>query len=285
MEADLLASNNQEGINLQDMNNSLESGSNPSIYGPWMLVQKFQRRRSNFPKANDKAETVTRGNWHENKSQSKPKDGKLIMKGSGSCYNALDVCNEELEVGLVNGPNEEAAGCLDMKDGVGPMSTIGKARVSKARINKELVNQRVRQSKPSSKEQPRKKNRFGPHMNNSHEIVTVAIQEDKDQEMRAAKQHKEQEIMRIMSRKQEEIWRDYKQGKNVDDFLGCVGVHVAAKELEFIKEHSVKEKIHTDSATMNTGLSVKEGMNNLVSSIANEMVAEATRNEGGTSNC
>ncbi|KAK7275499.1 hypothetical protein RIF29_16618 [Crotalaria pallida] len=226
-----------------------------------------------------------RGNLYENNTQSIPKIDKVIMKGSGSRYSALEACNEEVEIGLENDTIEEAAGGLDLGGAIGPSCSNGKARVSKGKFNKEQMNQRVKQTKPGSKDQLRKENRSGSQMKITHVDGVVVTYEDKAQEVKAANLQREKEIMRIMSRKQEEMWRDYKQGENVDDFLGCVGVHVATKELEFIKEHSVKEKMLTNPNMMNTGSTVKEGKANLVRNIANGMVAEAHRNDGETGSC
>ncbi|KAK7268650.1 hypothetical protein RIF29_21355 [Crotalaria pallida] len=53
---------------------------------------------------------------------------------------------------------------------------------------------------------------------------------------------KEKEILAAMSGKQNEMWKQFKEGKNVDDFLGCASVYYAHKELEFLKQQSARNK-------------------------------------------
>ncbi|KAK7266257.1 hypothetical protein RIF29_18899 [Crotalaria pallida] len=287
-EENLLTANNQVEVIMQDMDKDLDAKNNHSIYGPWMMVQKVQRKKSNFPKAKDRLAAVNKESGQEFHSQANLNKDRTLLLGSGSRFSALEIPSEELVNGLDFGPNEgmvdplvekssnELKQLADHKEGsAGPKLSSNKARDNKGKSNKQPVNQRARQTKPNPLEKPSKDFRFGSNSSNVQETGTDASKK----EIREAQKQKEQDMLRIISRKQSEMWRDYKEGKNVDDFLGCVGVHIATKDLEFIKEHSVKEKLHKTTELTNASLSKSEAMANLDSSLANDMVANASKTD------
>ncbi|KAK7256616.1 hypothetical protein RIF29_30070 [Crotalaria pallida] len=163
------------------------------------------------------------------------KKNKQLDSPNGSRYEALNYSEDKTEEKSDVGPP------------IRPHAAAGKAQFgSNLRTKKFDAVQAFGSSKPvvsknNGEVNWKKQFETGP---NSVAAPSIDAEKEKviEREARVRRDQKEKEILRVMSRKQNEMWDDFKQGKNVDDFLGCVGVHMQQKELEFFKHHSVKEK-------------------------------------------
>ncbi|KAK7259089.1 hypothetical protein RIF29_24685 [Crotalaria pallida] len=142
-----LREENQERINKEDMGNKLEGDKEDIMYGPWMIVKRFQRRKYINYKSGGKLSADSSGNSKQSNPNLEPRKNKQVESPGGSRFELLIDTEEKNEAFSNEAPSfgphaavSKARGVISKNKRYGAVQSIGSGKPvtnqNKGRVNR-----------------------------------------------------------------------------------------------------------------------------------------------------